>query len=283
MTGRRYLIGLALLGLVSAAGCSAGGGGSAGVSGVGGAQPLEQLGRLETPCQALGPAADFAALGLENTALTMSSGNTRINGNAGIGESGVVTFSGGGIVSGVLDADPTAQVTITGGSTFEGGVVSRNMSHVEKAAYAEGVTAGSLTPTQTFGSITSSQTIVGNGKRSVILVNGVINLSGGKTLTISGTSADTFIFQVIDGLQLSGGSNIVLSGVLPKQVLFYFPGSSGSDMVTTGNSDTAGAFLAPAGGIVISGGVHTSTFISGTTLTLQSGPNVTQACPANTN
>ena len=134
-----------------------------------------------------------------------------------------------------------------------------------------------LPPTQTFNSITSSQTIVGNGGQNVILVTQLIHLSGGN-LIISGGSSDTFIFNVTQGLQLDGGANIVLQGVPASNVLFNFPGS-GDQIQTSGNAQTAGIYLAPNRVIQINGGVHNSEFISGRTLSFQSNPTVTQPCP----
>ena len=229
-------------------------------------------------CSALGPASGFAVLGLQESVINLSSGPLRINGNVGIGQNGNFNFSGGGQVNGVLDADNTAQVNISGGgTTVTCGIVRMDMTSIQDAALAESNAAAALTPTQTFNSITSSQTIVGNGGQNVILVTQLIHLSGGN-LIISGGSSDTFIFNVIQGLQLDGGANIVLQGVPPSNVLFNFPGS-GDQIQTSGNAQTAGIYLAPNRVIQINGGVHNSEFISGRTLSFQSNPTVTQPCP----
>jgi hypothetical protein len=231
-----------------------------------------------TVCASLGSASHYAVLGLQGSTINLSSGPLRINGNAGIGQNGQFNFSGGGQISGVLDADPTATINISGGgTTIAGGTVVVSMAAVQSAALAEASIAGSLTPTQTFSQITSSQTIVGNGGQNVIKVNGLIHLSGG-ALTISGGPNDTFIFQIAQGLQLDGGANIVLNGVTPSQVLFYFSGS-GYQIQTSGNANTAGVFLAPNLPIQINGGTHNSEFISEQTLSYQSNPQVNQACP----
>ena len=58
-------------------------------------------------CSALGPAGGFAVLGLQGSQINLSSGPLRINENVGIGQNGNFNFSGGGKVSGVLDADNT--------------------------------------------------------------------------------------------------------------------------------------------------------------------------------
>ena len=152
------------------------------------------------------------------------------------------------------------------------------MASIQNAALAESNAAASLPPTQTFNSITSSQTIVGNGGQNVILVTQLIHLSGGNNLIISGGPSDTFIFNVTRGLQLDGGSNIMLQGVSPSKVLFNFPGS-GDQIQTSGNAQTAGIFLAPNRVIQVNGGSHNSEFISGQTLSFQSNAAVNQPCP----
>ena len=47
-------------------------------------------------CSALGPAGNFAVLGLQGSIINLSSGPLRISGNLGIGQNGNFNFSGGG-------------------------------------------------------------------------------------------------------------------------------------------------------------------------------------------
>ena len=180
----------------------------------------------------------------------------------------------------MLDADPSAQVNISGGgTTITGGITQMSMVSIQNAALQVSANVALFTPTQTFSSITSSQTtIVGNGALNVILVQGLIHLSGGNNLILSGGPSDRFVVNVTQGLQLDGGANIVLQGVSPSNVLFNFSGS-GDQIQTSGKADTAGIFLAPNRVIQINGGVHNSEFISGQTLSFQSNPMVTQPCP----
>jgi hypothetical protein len=220
-------------------------------------------------------------LGLQGSTINLSSGPLCFVGNVGIGENGLFNFSGGGKVNGELDADPTSHQNISGGgTTITGGIHTMSMSTVENAALTESASAAKLSPTQTFGSITLATTIKGNGGQNVIQVNGLIHLSGGQNLTISGGSSDTFVINVIQGLQLDGGVNIVLQGgICAGSVLFNFPGS-GDQIQTSGKADMAGIFLAPNRVIQINGGFHNSEFISGKNLSFQSNPQVCQPCPA---
>jgi len=233
-------------------------------------------------CSALKSASNYAVLGLQSSIVNLSSGPLRIYGNAGIGQNGQFNFSGGGQISGVLDADPTAQLNISGGgTTIAGGITQMSMAGVQTDALNAAKAAAALQPTQSFDGITNAQTIVGNGGLNVIAVTNVVHLSGGNNLTISGGASDVFVFQLNGGMQLDGGANIVLSGaVTPGQVLFYFPGTGSWAIQTSGKADTAGIFLAPFAGIQINGGVHDSEFITGQTASFQSNPVVNQACPA---
>lgn len=230
----------------------------------------------------LGSAGDFDVLGLSGATINLSSGPLRINGNVGIGQNGTFNFSGGGQVSGVLDADPTATVNISGGgTTVAGGVVRMSMAGIQNAALAEATSAASLTPTQTFSSITSPETITGDGGLNVLSVSQDIHLSGGN-LVLSGGPSDTFIFNISGTMELSGGSDIELSGGLQaSQVLFNFLGT-GSQVQTSGNADTAGIFLAPDRVININGGTHIGEFISGETLSFQSNPTLQPVPEAST-
>ena len=239
----------------------------------------------------LGAGYGYAILGLTGSTDQLSSGGLNVMGNVGVASGATLAMSSG-IVTGQIDTSSLSNVTLSGGTTSVDGalcsttagcagvsVQTSALAAAQSAATAlaecgRDCTAGS--PTQTFTSITSPQTITGNGGVNVIDVTGSagIHLSGGN-LTISGGANDTFIIDVSgsSGIQLSGNTSIVLSGVNPNQVLFYVPGSASNIIQTSGASDTAGIFLAPNGGIQIShGGVHDSEFISDGALSFQSNP-----------
>lgn len=223
----------------------------------------------------LGAAAGYAGLGLNGVPITISSGNTVINGSVGVGPNGSLDFSGGGQINGHIDKDPTATVNISGGSSASGGVHTINLTPAVQDALAAAAAAAALSPTQTLSSITNANSVItGNGGTNVIQVTGDINLSS-HTFTLSGSPSDEFIFNVGGAFTMSGGSKIVLQGgVLPERVLFNFTGN-GKAVNSNGNSDTVGVFLNPNGDIIISGGVHNSSFIAGGQLKFQSGPNIT--------
>jgi len=261
--------------------------------------PVILLGALGAPGSSafatsidLGAASGYAVLGLAGSSDQLSSGPLQINGNVGVASGATLGFSSG-TVTGLIDTSALSNVALSGGTTFVNGsacpsaatcagvsVAPGALASAQSAATALAMTAAtaSSSPTQSFTSITGPQTITGNGGMNVIDVTGSagIHLSGG-ALTISGNSADTFIIDVPSGIQLSGGADIVLSGVNPNQVLFYVPGSASNIVQTSGNADTAGIFLAPNGGIQINGGVHDSEFIGGGPISFQSNPQVVPA------
>lgn len=180
----------------------------------------------------LGAAADYGILGLNGATINLSSGPLRVNDNVGVGNNAALNFSGGGQINGSVNYASSATLN-TGGNTISGGTHQIDFSATQNDALALASSAASLTPTQTFGSITSPLTITGSGSQNVISVTNDIHLSGGN-LTLSGGPNDTFIFNVAGTMELSGNTNIVLSGgVNPSQVPFNFLGT-GSQVQTSG-------------------------------------------------
>ncbi len=214
----------------------------------------------------------YAVLGLTGTAVTMSSGNTLVNGNVGVGANRSLAFSGGGHVNGTIFKDPTATVNISGGSAATGGVQTQFMAGLENGANTLFSDVAALTPTQTLASIGSGlTTITRTASVNVIRVLGNINLQGGSILDLVGNPGDVFILDVLGSITAGGGSSIT-SNVGQAQDIFFF---SGLDINLNGNSNTLGDFLTQSADITVSGGIHTGAFIGGGhSLTLQSGPTV---------
>ena len=218
----------------------------------------------------LGAAGDYGILGLNGATINLSSGPLRVNDNVGVGNNAALNFSGGGQINGSVDYASSATLN-TGGNTISGGTHQIDFSATQHDALALASSAASLTPTQTFSSITSPLTITGSGGQNVIRVTNDIHLSGGN-LTLSGGPNDTFIFNIAGTMELSGNTNIILSGgVNPSQILFNFLGT-GSQVQTSGQSNTVGIFLAPSRVFNINGGTHQSEFVSGMSLSFQSNP-----------
>jgi hypothetical protein len=225
----------------------------------------------------LGPAGDYAILGINGATINLSSGPLQIDGNVGVADNSQLNFSGGGHINGRVDYGSSATLN-TGGNTITGGTHLVNFSPITQAVQSMVNFANSLSSTQAFDSITTAMTLTSTGPQNVISIAHDIHLSGGN-LTLSGSASDVFIFKISGTMELSGNTNIVLTGGLTaNNVLWDFIGA-GSQVQTSGQSHTAGIFLAPLRDININGGVHDSEFISGTRLSFQSNPVVTQPVP----
>jgi len=225
----------------------------------------------------LGPAYGYVLLGLTGSISNLSSGPLVFNGGIGVDSGASLAASGGGRINGTVFADPGATVN-TSGVTVTGGTTTQSMSSAQNAAIAASTFFDSLTPTQSFSTISSSTTITGNGGVNVINIgSGGINLSGG-ALTISGGSNDIFVFQVNGASSVQGGAQIVLNGVSPNQVLFDFPFTATWAVQQSSNGAVLqGIFLAPHAGFNINGSNTTSDtaeFITGSTANFQSNPVV---------
>ena len=218
--------------------------------------------------------ANFAGIGLDGVNFEVQ-GPISVTGNLAIGPKGSFQVSNNAWLNSTLFADPTASVSIGGGSGLAGGTVTESLTGLKATATSLSSSSAALTATKTFSSIASSTTVTGNGGQNVVNVTGGINLGNNETLTISGGSSDTFIFNVAGGMVLGNGSNIALSGVPPSQVLFNFTGSS---LVQIGNASTSGVYLNVGGEIDIQAGNHNSEFISGTQLVLDCN-NTTVTAP----
>ncbi len=218
--------------------------------------------------------ANFAGIGLDGVNFEVQ-GPISVTGDLAIGPKGSFQLSNNAWLNSTLFADPTASVSIGGGSGLSGGTVTESLSGLKATATSLSSSSAALTATKTFSSIASSTTVTGNGGANVVSVTGGINLGNNETLTISGGSSDTFIFNVAGGMVLGNGSNITLSGVPPSQVLFNFTGSS---LVQIENATTSGVYLNVGGEIEIQAGNHNSEFISGTQLVLDCN-NTTVTAP----
>jgi len=105
----------------------------------------------------------------------------------------------------------------SGDGTISGGTQSANLSQVFADAKSAASAAFALPATQTFGTISNTTTINGNGGTNVIDLSG-INLSNG-ALTLNGSASDVFIVNVAGSIT-SSNSNIAISGgVTPNHVL----------------------------------------------------------------
>lgn len=220
------------------------------------------------PCVAdvipdLGAAGNFGVLGLNNASYNITAATT-ILGNIGIAQGGSV--SNAGSVAGTAIENSVGQVTnsgtITGGITISSSLMTSANSGANSAFSA----AVANTATQTFGAITTSTTIMGNGGLNTVNIASV-NLNGGN-ITLNGTASDVFVLRVAGNFKLNGNSGILLgTGVSASQVLIVFTGTGTSITISeTGGATVNGTLLAPSASTswAITSGTFVGEIITGT-------------------
>jgi len=225
----------------------------------------------------LGTAADYAVFGLytppTGTFVNLSNvtvGSLTVNGNVAVGPYGTCSFMAPSVVYGNIYrhyVGPLAPENATGSGpgVFMGGGtwVNRDLTQANADALWAYNDASGRTATQTFGSITGSQTVVGNGGINVISIAS-INLSSSENLLFSGGLNDFFIVNVTGGLDMNGNGTIGGAGsVGAGDILLNFIGD-GNKLTSHVDNVINGTVLAPyrsvefhsANGAVLAGGTE---------------------------
>lgn len=177
-------------------------------------------------------------------------GSPRVEGNVAVGPGAAQSFAGSPYIGGTLFADPSSTGgRLPNGARVVGGVVRRDLGTAIADLRAAAATASAMTPTQTFGAITRTTTIVGNGGLNVIKADR-IQLSGSARLVIRGGPTDEFVIRT-GPIDLSGSASVALNGdLLPSRVLFTSTGPA-SGVALTRSSRLVGSVLAPDGPVAI--------------------------------
>jgi hypothetical protein len=224
-----------------------------------------------TPAVSLGAAGNFGVLGLANTSITNNLFVT-VNGNEGVSQGGrlsnllLTTVIGSayeqaaGQYAGL--ARPNGGVIVNAGLLTQADADAANMAAQAKA----------LPATQTFGSVGSPTTVIGNGGLNVIDINGTITAS----LSLSGGANDTFVVNVSGTVNFSAGANLGLAGGLTADhVLYNFTGSGGT-IATASGSVLNGTLLAPAYSFSLGGTLNGAAIGGGSSLSLSVGAKLNQ-------
>ncbi len=190
----------------------------------------------------LGAAAEFGILGINGGDVTLH--GATVVGNVGLGahESSSLEKT---TDTGTLLVDPTAKTKLSQvPKSFKatGGEQTQDLSQAVSDADSASAAFAALPATQTFGHLTHSLTITGNGGTNVIDVKSLAFVN--KTLTLSGSSSDVFIINVQHGFSFTRSKIELTGGVTANQVVFNF--STGRSAITlSGKSVINGTFLAP--------------------------------------
>ena len=207
------------------------------------------------PAFGLGDAGRFAVLSLgKPTAETLGQAkldlsSATINGDTGVGPYGTLDFQGPSTIDGNLYLDPTLlpQDIITDAGTVTGSrVTTRDLSGAVNDALSAAAANAALTPTQSFGTITTSMTIVGSGGLNVIAITSLDYSGSSNTtplqLTLTGGTNDRFVLNVSGKFELGPGARI--TGIDPSRVLInVLPGTVPVQFAA--NSHVGGTLLSP--------------------------------------
>ncbi|MCP3919091.1 MAG: DUF3494 domain-containing protein [bacterium] len=207
----------------------------------------------------LGQAADFGILGCGLVSIRHA--DTLIEGDVALAPGGRQNFFHG-LIEGSMFVDPNADDTKLNSVQISGTVLARELGPAMQDARMASDTAASVTPTQSFGNVNTSQTITGTDGFNVIDIERV-SLRFGEKLTLSGTSASRFLLNVHGRFRLSSGSELVLEGgVLPENVLVNVIDNGGIVRIT-GHSTLRGTLLTPHRRIRVGRSVVEGALISG--------------------
>lgn len=193
---------------------------------------------------------EAALIGMRNSKIKLS-GNAFVGSNAYLDEGAQLDMSGNAIIDGILYQYTNGPVKMSGKARVAGGTQATNLSVTDQLV-AWSAKLASYQNTQQFVDIDKSNIIVGNGSVNVIAVSGDLKLSSNDTLVLQGSANDRFIINVYGRIQLSGKSQILVSGgVKPAHVLLNSVGLNKVQL--TGGGTLYGSVLAVRSDIHISG------------------------------
>jgi choice-of-anchor A domain-containing protein len=205
---------------------------------------LETLEARDVPSAvSLGSAANYAVLGLHGAEISQS-GSSAVTGNEGVSRGGQLTLSGHAAVAGTV-YEAAARETNAPHPVID----SSLLATADADALTAAAQAKALAPTQSFGTITKTTVIHGNGGLNVISIRGDVRAS----LVLDGGANDVFIINVQGDLKLGKNESLLLSGgVTAGHVLYNFTGRGGSIDIHEG-ATVNGTILAPSADVQIDG------------------------------
>jgi hypothetical protein len=175
--------------------------------------------------------------------------SAHLAGNVGLGPGSTSTLEKTD-VTGTFYADATAQLdTKHFGRNFTvtGGLVQQSLSQAQSDADAASSAYAALAPTQSLGKLNKSATVMGDGGTNVIAVNSVDY--NGKTLTLTGSANDYFIFNVSGNFHFHQSTIALAGNVTANHVLFNFATPGTTVELSKPGSVVNGTFLAPWGSV----------------------------------
>jgi len=233
----------------------------------------------------------------DTTTVTDQSGGTYVKGNVGVWGSGNVTLSGNAILdgdlyyrtTGTLKLSDNAKITGMRHHDAAGDTILQNSSneaYMESSQLATQTDHGGYTYSVNGGppqsgpltNINTNQNITITGTGHVVLTLQNFVLTSSATITLQGTAATTFVFNISKSFSLTSSSRIVLSGVLASNVVYNVIGT-GSDASVSGSAKLQGILLANRRNVVLSGSSITTGEVVGNKISISGTAQLIHASP----
>ncbi len=236
----------------------------------------------------LGAADDYTVLHLGGKQLSMSNGQTLVEGNVGLmgdtASQSKLNFSDGQITGNLRIDDEVSGSTNVGNVVVAGYTVVADYDQAYSDALSASQQIAALSADYTFnGKLDSPMTFNSVGNVTVLNVNGEIKLDGSETLTLSGSASDHFYINVYGKYGMSGTSSIDLVGLSAANVIFNI--LNGGDVSFSGDSFGRGTYLGVDSKFALNGNFLTGAIVGGRNEDIQitSGTQIyaTQAVAAN--
>jgi choice-of-anchor A domain-containing protein len=229
----------------------------------------------------LGQAGNYVVFGLGQTANSnqVNLSNATVTGDIAASSGWSVLNMAPSTINGNVFLDSRAPAaTYSGPGTLTGTTLSMNLAQANTDALNAYNNDSVLSPTQTFGTISSPTIITGNGGLNVIKINGDISSS----LTLSGSASDIFVVNATGTLTLGGSESLGVSGgATAGHVLYEFIGANGGKLSTQVGNTVFGTILAPnysysnadgtLNGAIIAGALGSNADTGGSAIKLLSG------------
>ena len=203
-----------------------------------------------------------------------------VNGTVGIAAPGSLQSSGPDI-NGTIFIQSGVTVGTSGSAQISGGVVTDNARI--QLAVQDAINRSAFYASQMGTAVTitgNNQTITGSSALNVFNLTD-LNISGGKQLTLSAPAGSQVVLNITGGFNLTGGSDILLSGGLtPSDVLYNVLGSGGQVALNGGGGNgipeaqISGILLSPQRKIALAPGFVNGSVIGGGGISIVSGAKI---------
>jgi hypothetical protein len=234
----------------------------------------------------------------DTTTVTDQSGGTYVKGNVGVWGPGNISLSGNAILdgdlyyrtTGTLSIKNNARITGTRHHDAAGDTILQNSSndaYMESSQLATQTDHGGYTYSVNGGppqsgpltNINTNQNITITGSGHVVLTLQNFVLISSATITLQGTAATTFVFNVSKSFSLTSSSRIVLSGgILASNVVYNVIGT-GSEASVSGSAKLQGILLANQRNVALSGSSITTGEVIGNKVTISGTAQLIHTSP----